>query len=70
MGNCVQVQLDEIEANEVSKGIRLKKLTIITEYENVIIKCFYTCTHSVWNYYLGRFYPKAELVMITHTYKQ
>jgi len=32
------------------------------EFRNKIF--IYTCTYCVWNYYLNRLYPKAELLMI------
>ena len=60
MGNCVQVQLDEIEVNEVSKGIKYPKL-IIKKGNNTF---HYVCNIAEWNYYLGRYYPKAVLIMI------
>ena len=59
MGNGAIVQMREMR--EVESKIKYPKLIIKKGNKSF----YYRCDSAVWNYYLGRFYPKADLIMIT-----
>ena len=58
MGNGAIVQLREVEST-----IKYPKLIIKKGNKTF----YYRCDNVVWNYYLGRFYPKADLIMTSET---
>ena len=61
MGNGAVVQMDEIEQEGIVQTIKHSKLIIKRGNKTF----YYRCDNAVWNYYLGRFYPKADLIMTT-----
>ena len=48
--------------NKAVLGVKYPKLTIINKKKN--IDSYYVCNTAEWNFYLDRYYPKAELVLI------
>lgn len=42
---------------------------MLIKHKKLIVKkgntfLHYVCTHCKWNYWLNRYYPKAELIMV------
>ena len=58
MGNmhviCTNLEL------ESTANIKYRRMIVVIDN----IEYHYRCTHSVWNWYLNRYYPKAELVQV------
>jgi len=63
MGNAGVIMEREIE--DAMLKVKYRKLSIIKGNKTY----HYICNTAIWNYWLGRFYPNAELIQIDEHFK-
>lgn len=62
LGVILEHLKDDKTRKTIADTIKHRKLTTKRIYDDKIHYKYYVCNIVVWNWYLNRYYPKAELV--------